>query len=114
MSNNQLFYIFNNNWKIFNRLNDILAKIIDHNGNKRIESIYGLKKIEREIKPKFSSHIIKYLQNIKLLLPNLNPNVYSTIPVLLFKEISSIEFSISNLLPKFRSVRLIYKENTIF
>ena len=51
MNNNQLFYIINNNWKIFSALNEILARIIDDNGNKRIESLSQLKKIEREIKP---------------------------------------------------------------
>ena len=61
MNNNQLFYIINNNWKIFSTLNEILARIIDDNGNKRIESLSQLKKIEREIKPNFTSRIFKYL-----------------------------------------------------
>ena len=114
MNNNQLFYIINNNWKIFSTLNEILANIIDDNGNKRIESLSQLKKIEREIKPNFTSRIFKYLQNINLLLTNLNSNDYSFIPELIFSEISTIENSISHLLPKMRSIRLIYKENTIF
>ncbi len=110
----QLFYIINNNWKIFSTLNEILAKIIDNNGNKRIESLSQLKKIEREIKPNFTNRIFKYLQNINLLLANLNSDDYSYIPELIFSEISTIENSISNILPKLRSIRLIYKENTIF
>ena len=114
MNNNQLFYIINNNWKIFSTLNEILARIIDDNGNKRIESLSQLKKIEREIKSNFTNRIFKYLQNINLFLTNLNSNDYCSIPELIFSEISSIEHSISLLLPKFRSIRLIYKENTIF
>ena len=110
----QLFYIINNDWKIFNVLNEILAKIIDDNGNKRIESLSQLRKIEREIKPNFSSRIFKYLQNINLLLTNLNANDYSSLPELIFSDISKIENSISHLLPKLRSIRLIYKDNTIF
>ena len=114
MSNNQLFYIINNNWKIFSTLDEILAKIIDDNGNKLIDSLSQLKKIEREIKPNFTNRIFKYLQNINLLLTNLNSNNYTHIPELIYLEISTIENSISNILPKLRSIRLIYKENTIF
>ncbi len=114
MSNNQLFYIINNDWKIFRTLDDILAKIIDDDGNKLIEKLSQLRKMEREIKPNFSIRIFKYLQNINLLLTNLNPNDYCHIPELIFKEISTIENSISNFLPKLRTIRLIYKENTIF
>ncbi|QEE15810.1 RING finger domain-containing protein [Promethearchaeum syntrophicum] len=114
MNNNQLFYIINNNWKIFSTLNEILARIIDDKGNKRIASLSQLKKIEREIKPNFTNRIFKYLQSINLLLTNLNSNDYTSIPELIFSEISTIENSISLLLPKLRSIRLIYKENTIF
>ena len=113
----QLFYIINNDWKIFSVLNEILAKIIDHNGNKLLDSLSQLRKIEREIKSNFTIRIFKYLQNVNLLLTNLtnlNSNDYSSIPELIFSEISSIENSISHLLPKMRSIRLIYKENTIF
>ena len=113
----QLFYIINNDWKIFSVLNEILAKIIDHNGNKLLDSLSQLRKIEREIKSNFTIRIFKYLQNVNLLLTNLtnlNSNDYSYIPELIFSEISSIENSISHLLPKMRSIRLIYKENTIF
>ena len=114
MSHNQLFYIINNNWKIFSTIDEILAKIIDDNGNKLIDSLSQLKKIEREIKPNFTIRIFKYLQNINLLLTNLNSDDYSSMPEFIFSEISTIENSISHLLPKMRSIRLIYKENTIF
>ena len=115
MSHNRLFYIINNDWKIFSTIDEILAKIIDQNGNKLIDSLSQLKKIEREIKPNFTNRVFKYLQNVNLLLTNLNSaNDYSSIPEFIFSEISTIENWISHLLPKMRSIRLIYKENTIF
>ena len=114
MSHNRLFYIINNDWKIFSTIDEILAKIIDQNGNKLIDSLSKLKKIEREIKPNFTNRVFKYLQSINLLLTNLNSDDYSSIPEYIFSEISSIEDWISHLLPKMRSIRLIYKENSIF
>ena len=113
MSHNRLFYIINNEWKIFSYIDEILAKIIDQNGNKLIDSLSQLKKIEREIKPNFTNRVFKYLQNINLILTNLSSD-YSSIPEFIFSEISTIENWISHLLPKMRSIRLIYKENTIF